>query len=120
MTEQLARSERRPLQQARWLHNQTSIDALSPDSPFLQAMRRSAVAPWVRYHNVVGLIAEEGVWSKVAGESDGVVQLASARLEDARSELIVESDHVNIHRHPRTVMEVQRILLPDAPPDIPP
>jgi pimeloyl-ACP methyl ester carboxylesterase len=90
---------------------QTSIDALSPSSPFLQVMQLSPSPSWVKYHNIVGLIAEEGVLSKVAGRSDGVVTVASAHLEEAESEQIVEADHVNIHRHPRTVMEVQRILL---------
>ena len=110
-TEQLATAHRRPLPEADWIHRQTSIDALAPDSPFLSAMREANAAPWVRNHNVVGRIAEDRMWSKLAGESDGVVQLASAHLEDAESELVVEADHVNIHRHPRTVLEVQRILL---------
>jgi hypothetical protein len=65
----------------------------------------------VRYHNIVGRIAEQGILSKVAKDSDGVVSLASAHLDAAESELVVECDHVNIHRHPRTILEVQRILL---------
>jgi hypothetical protein len=51
------------------------------------------------------------VLSKVAGESDGVVTVDSARLPNAASELIVEADHINVHRHPRAVLEVQRVLL---------
>jgi pimeloyl-ACP methyl ester carboxylesterase len=90
---------------------QTSIDSLSPTSPILDVMQRSTAAPWVSYHNIIGVIAEEGVLSKVAGESDGVVTVESARLPNAVSELKVAADHVNIHRQPRTVLEVQRILL---------
>jgi pimeloyl-ACP methyl ester carboxylesterase len=90
---------------------QTSIDSLSPTSPILNVMQRSESAPWVRYHNIIGIVAEEGVLSKVAGESDGVVTVESARLDGAASELVVTADHINIHRHPRTVLEVQRILL---------
>jgi pimeloyl-ACP methyl ester carboxylesterase len=111
VTEQLAHLDRKPLPEAEWLHHQTSIDALSPNSPFLSAMLTANTAPWIRYHNVVGRIAEERFWSKVAGQGDGVVQLDSARLEQASSELVVDADHLNIHRHPRTVLEVQRILL---------
>ena len=35
----------------------------------------------------------------------------SAHLEDVASEAIVPEDHVEIHRHPRAILEVQRILL---------
>lgn len=111
MTEQLANADRRALRQANWQPDQTSIEALSPDSPFLEVMRQATVAPWVRCDNVVGRIPAEGVWTRVAKESDGVVPMTSAHLEGADSELVVEADHVNIHRNPRTILEVQRILL---------
>jgi pimeloyl-ACP methyl ester carboxylesterase len=90
---------------------ETSIDSLSPMSPILEVMQRSQAAPWVRYHNIVGVVPEDGVLRKVAKESDGVVSVESARLPGAASELVVEADHINVHRHPRTVLEVQRILL---------
>ena len=90
---------------------QTSIDSLSPTSPVLEVMQASPAAPWVEYHNIMGVIAEDGMLSKVAGNSDGVVTIDSAKFQDASSELVVNADHVNIHRHPRTVLEVQRILL---------
>jgi pimeloyl-ACP methyl ester carboxylesterase len=95
----------------RLLKARTSIDSLSPDSPMLLTMRRARKAPWVKYHNVIGRIAEEGFLSRVAGESDGIVTTESARIEDAVSEKIVAADHMNIHRHPITVLEVQRVLL---------
>ena len=47
----------------------------------------------------------------MAGQSDGIVTTESARGEDAASEKIVAADHMNIHRHPKTVLEVQRVLL---------
>ena len=90
---------------------QTSIDSLSPTSPVLNIMQQSPEAPWVKYHNIIGIVAEDGVLSKVAGQSDGVVTVDSARLDSAVSELMVDCDHVNVHRHPKTVLEVQRILL---------
>ena len=79
--------------------------------PSWKSCSSSPSAPWVRYHNIIGIVAEDGVLSKVAGESDGVVTVESARLPGAASELIVEADHINVHRHPRAVLEVQRILL---------
>jgi hypothetical protein len=90
---------------------ETSIDALSPASPTLELMHRVPTAPFVQLHNIIGRVADGAVLSKFAGEGDGVVTIESARLDDAISELIVESDHINIHRHPRTVLEVRRILL---------
>lgn len=105
---QAAAREKRPTQGA-WAI-QTSIDSLSPASPVLEAMQHSPPGEWVQYHNIVGRIANEGVLSKVAKESDGVVTLTSAHLEDAVSELVVEADHINIHRHPRAILEMQRIL----------
>jgi pimeloyl-ACP methyl ester carboxylesterase len=93
----------------------TSIDSLSPESPFLPAMLKAQRAPWVTYHNVVGRSEDKSLLGrlgmKVAGEGDGVVSLASAQMEDVESELVVEADHVHVHQHPRSVLEVRRILL---------
>ena len=92
----------------------TGVDSLTPDSPFLPAMLRAPQAPWVEYHNVVGLVEEDTFLARlagrVAGEGDGVVDLASARVENAVSEVIVPAHHTDVHRHPRAVREVQRIL----------
>ena len=93
----------------------TSIDSLAPDSPFLPVMLRSRPARQVRFHNIVGVVPEDsaiGVFSRrVSGRSDGVVSYESAHLEGVESEITVPADHVRVHRHPRTVLEVQRILL---------
>jgi hypothetical protein len=43
--------------------------------------------------------------------SDGVVPYASAHLDGVESEIVVEADHNNVHRHPLAVLEVRRILL---------
>ena len=93
------------------LESQTSIDSLSPTSPVLALLLDSRPASWVKYHNVIGQVAEEGFLSKVAGKSDGVVTMDSARLNEATSELVVAADHFKIHSHPKTVLEVQRVLL---------
>jgi pimeloyl-ACP methyl ester carboxylesterase len=92
----------------------TSIDSLSPDSPVFPAMLKAERAPQVKYHNVVGK-APEGFLASfggyVTGEGDGVVPLESARVEDAASEVVVTADHMGVHRHPRAILEVRRILL---------
>ena len=65
----------------------------------------------VTYHNIIGVLPEDEVLGKVAAKGDGVVKFESARVESAASEAIVPEDHVNIHRHPLSVLEVQRILV---------
>ncbi len=100
---------------------ETSIDSLSPDSPILPVMLTAQRAPWVRYHNIVGRIPDKGLIGRVVGGSDGVVSATSAHLDNGSSEIVVNADHSEIHRHPLSVLEVHRILLEhlaycDAPP----
>jgi hypothetical protein len=59
----------------------------------------------------VGVLPDKGFIGKVAGGSDGVVAFSSAHLDDALSELKVEADHMDVHRHPLSILEVRRILL---------
>jgi len=93
------------------LEVKTSIDSLDPDLPFLSKLLEAERAPWVRYHNIVGRRPTTGLIDRFAGEGDGVVSLVSASLEDVESEIVVPADHMNVHRHPRSVLEVRRILL---------
>jgi pimeloyl-ACP methyl ester carboxylesterase len=93
----------------------TSIDSLSPESPVLPVLLHSQRAPWTEYHNIIGRVPEEGFLERLAAGddpegSDGIVSCKSARVEYANSELEVKADHVNIHRNPRTILEVRRIL----------
>jgi hypothetical protein len=74
-------------------------------------MLASHRAPWVKYHNIVGLVPERGLLGRLAAGSDGVVAYESATVDDVESELTVPSDHIVIHAHPRAVLEVKRILL---------
>lgn len=89
----------------------TSIDSLSPSSPMFPALIAARRAPWVHYHNVIGLVPKQGLFGRLAAGTDGVVAQESAKLEGVDSELVVESDHSTVHVHPRTVLEVRRILL---------
>jgi pimeloyl-ACP methyl ester carboxylesterase len=89
----------------------TSIDSLAPDSPVLPVMLQSPHPPWTRYHNIVGLVPDDGLVGRLAASGDGVVSYASAHLDDVESEVTVPADHVNVHRHPRAILEVRRILL---------
>lgn len=92
----------------------TSIDSLAPESPILPALLTAQPAPWLAYHNVVGREPDLGWRRWFVDDGDGVVSLASARLDDMpqlRSQIVVPSDHVNVHRHPQSILEVRRVLL---------
>jgi len=92
----------------------TSLDSLSPSSVLLTSLREAEPGPWVTYHNIVGKQAPTGIGRLVGSEGDGVVSLESARLDglpNVKSQLVVESDHQNVHRHPQSVLEVRRILV---------
>ncbi len=90
----------------------TSIDALVPDSPLLPVLLTAQTGNWVRYHNVAGDAPKRGIAEWFSNErGDGVVTLASAKLENATSQIVVEADHSQVHRHPQSILEVRRILM---------
>ncbi len=86
----------------------TSLDSLSPQSPILQAMMQTSPSRDVIYHNVVG-VTKHNV--PLEENTDGVVTYASAHLANAASEIVVEAEHSQAHRHPATIREIRRILL---------
>ncbi len=99
----------------------TSIDALAPDSPILPVMAEAQRAAWVRYHNIIGRVPDRSLIGRVVGGSDGLVSCESAHQEKAVSEIVVNADHLELTRHPLSVLEVHRVLLDhlvevDAPP----
>lgn len=89
----------------------TSIDSLAPDCPIFPVMLQAPRPPWTHYHNIVGVVARRTILGRVSEEGDGVVAYASAHLDDVASEIVVESDHLVVHQHPRAILEVRRILL---------
>lgn len=90
----------------------TSVQSLSPECQFLRALDRKPMASWVKHHNIIGDLNEVAVINRVAEGTDGVVKADSARaLGGAASEIVVSGDHVNVHRKPRAILEVRRILL---------
>ena len=92
----------------------TSIDSLAPENPIFRAMEQMPRSPHVQYHNIIGLAPTSGIFGKLTKGSDGVVSFDSAHLEDVDSELVIEADHTHVHRHPRAILEVRRILLEHA------
>jgi pimeloyl-ACP methyl ester carboxylesterase len=92
----------------------TSIDSLAPDCPIFPAMLQAPKAPWTRFHNVVGVVPKKTFLGSVSDEGDGIVGFKSAHLDDVASELVVQADHLVVHQHPLTILEVRRILLEHA------
>lgn len=94
----------------------TSIESLSPQSKFLKVMLEVPQNPAVKFHNIVGQTSRRGLTGAIVrsindGDSDGVVAVSSAHLDDVDSEIVVDAEHSKIHAHPLTVLEVRRILL---------
>ncbi len=109
---ELVRKNRDAIRAPELFEHPTSIDSLSPKSPFFEVLAATEPAPWVRLHNIVGVV-EENSWLRWVHDDrgDGVVDFESAHLDGAVSELIVDADHQNVQRHPRAILEVRRILL---------
>jgi pimeloyl-ACP methyl ester carboxylesterase len=89
-----------------WERLPTSLDFLAPAAPALEVLAALPPPPGVHYHSIIGDSTGKGPQG-----SDGVVPVASAHLETAKSELLVPADHTHVHHHPRAVQEVRRILL---------
>ena len=89
----------------------TSIDSLSPESPIFPTMLRARRAPWVKYHNIIGVVQKSNWFGGEAELSDGIVGVASAHMDDVASEILVDSKHQDIHSKPRAILEVRSILV---------
>ncbi len=98
-------------QDTRLLAIDTSIESLAPDSPMLPVMLAGRTAPHVEYHNIVGVLSDDSMVGSFSAKGDGVVNYSSSHLEHVSSEQVVDADHIHIHRHPRCILEVRRILL---------
>ncbi len=84
----------------------SSIDNMTRDNPFLQALAEMDVAPGVEAHSIIAVLHDA---EDPALAHDGAVTVASQRREGVESEFIVRSGHSTQH-HPITIGEVRRIL----------
>src|SRR5262249_12577825 len=82
----------------------TSVDQLTPDHPLLLELERARAAAAIPFHSIIAALGD----TTVAGPTDGLVPVASARLEGARSEIVVRGPHL-CHRDLEVIREVQRI-----------
>lgn len=84
----------------------TSLDNMDPGNPVMSYVADIPVDPRIHSHSIVPI----GDADQPAGADDGVVEYESAHLEGVESELLVPSPH-SCQSHPRTLVEVRRILL---------
>jgi hypothetical protein len=101
----LARHDPQALGRLREGQLANSIDLLAPGSPALELLAARPRPPRVHFHSI---IAE--AFGKGDDSSDGVVPYTSSHLDGVDSEIFVPANHLNIHHHPRSVLEVWRIL----------
>ncbi len=85
----------------------TSVDNLSPGSPYVRIANSLPFRPGVRLHSIIG--NKEGRPLTDPECSDGVVPYSSSHLDNVESELIVRSGH-GVHEKPEAVEEMRRIL----------
>jgi hypothetical protein len=57
------------------------------------------------------MIENSSWFSKDTMESDGIVSFASAQMEDAQTQIVVQANHGSVHTTPRAILEVRRILI---------
>jgi hypothetical protein len=79
---------------------------LRPDGEVLKTLAEIPLAEGITGHSIVG---DLGPW-RVVEPGDGVVPLSSARWEGVCSEQMVPQCHEELHRDPRSVAELLRIL----------
>ena len=103
------------LKNPRMLKILTSVDSLAPNSPAIRALQQAELADWTLFHNIYGDVADRGGWRKLNPSwhtpGDGVVSTESAQMVGVESQIAVDAEHMLVHKHPGTIVEVRRILL---------
>ena len=84
----------------------TTVDMLSPTSPFLIALAQMPINPAVHMHSIIGT----GGLAILGEPGDGVVSVSSAQQAGVESELYVPAKHEKLHRDPASVAEIARIM----------
>jgi pimeloyl-ACP methyl ester carboxylesterase len=83
-----------------------SVDNMSPGNQGIKTLATLPITPGVTAHSIIAIKDGE---SRAEG-GDGFVSHRSAHLDEAVSELIVQSRH-SVQGHPEAIEEIRRILL---------
>ncbi|NNE91977.1 MAG: alpha/beta hydrolase [Verrucomicrobiales bacterium] len=84
----------------------TSIDQLREDSVLLTLLDNVPLHPNVTYHSIIG---RKNLRDPIEECTDGVVSYWSAHIDEAVSEVVVNSDH-GAHQSEEGIAEITRIL----------
>jgi len=95
----------------RLLTEANAVDSLATDSPIFPVMLRAKKSPRVKYHNIIGVLDDPPILLGARHRGDGVVDYASAKMNDTESELIIDATHTKLHMTGKAIFEVRRILL---------
>ena len=84
----------------------TSLDSLAERSAVLNLVGHTTAHDSVVHHNIVGVSRGKSLkwWT------DGVVTYRSAHRDDADSEIAISASHSQVHRDPKAIDEVRRVL----------
>jgi len=91
----------------RLLSQANGIANLAPDSLFSLALGSSVWSPAMPVHSIIGDFRTAGN----TNGTDGVVDYWSSHVNGAQSEVVVQSDHMSLHKKIPSITEVRRILL---------
>lgn len=87
-----------------------SIDSLAPNNRFVKAINTVPMVKGVPVHVIAGDRGKGGNQDRTKPvKSDGVVPYWSSHIPEAKSELVVPSNH-SAHQNPQAINEVARIL----------
>lgn len=86
----------------------SSIDNLSPTSPFLMESVKIPLRPGLHIHSIIG--NKDGLPLTDPKCTDGVVPYTSAHLDGVESEFVLRSKH-GAHERSEAIAEMRRILL---------
>lgn len=78
---------------------------MAPNNRFVKSINTIPITRGISYHTITG---DRGK-GDAPNSSDGVVSYWSSHMAGAQSELVVPSNH-SVHRNPRAIEEVLRIL----------
>lgn len=87
-------------------HIPKSIDHLGDKNTFMQLVTTLPMNPSVHYYSI---IANNSPNRPLLESTDGAVPYRSAHLEDACSELVINSSH-SVQEMPQAILEIRRIL----------
>ncbi len=87
-------------------HTENGIDNLRPKSPFTLGLKASSWNSDIPVHSIIGDVRKAG---RTNG-TDSVVAYSSAHIEGVQSEIVVEADHLTLHKKTPAIAEVRRIL----------